>query len=162
MKTLTILGLVQTAILLFLLGKIVLFEEETTVAGPAEQNTLVSEDLTKTQSQSSSSDINIYPDEDRLRQIIREELAAQLAALPGTDSRNLATVAAGQIDEAEYQYRFESVTQKLDLYESVGSISDIDMQNLLSEIMTLNEAHRKQALSRLMRALNSGALKGRL
>ena len=162
MKTLTILGLVQTAILLFLLGKIGLFEEESTVAWPAEQNTLVSEDPTNTQSQSNSSDTYTYPDEERLRQIIREELVAQLAALPGADSQKPATVAAGPIDEAEYQYQFESVTQKLDLYVSVGSVSDIDMQNLLSEIMTLNEADRKQALSRLMRAMNSGALKGRL
>ncbi len=78
MKVLTVLGLVQTIILLFLLGKIVLFEEETTVAGHAEQSTLVSDDLTNTQSQSNSSDTYIYPDEDRLRQIIREELGAQL------------------------------------------------------------------------------------
>jgi len=162
MKTLTILGLVQTVILLFLLGKIVLFEEETTVAGHAEQNTLVSDDLTNTQYQSNSSNSYIYPDEDRLRQIIREELAAQLDRRSGPAKQMDEVIASNSTDKAENQYQPELVAQQLEYHTSVGSISDMDMQKLQIEIAKLDEASRKEMLRKLTRALNSGRLEGRL
>ncbi len=162
MKSLTVLGLVQTIILLFLLGKIVLFEEETTVAGHAEQNTLVSDDFTNTQSQSNSSDTYIYPDEDRLRQIIREELAAQLDRRSGPDKQMDPVIASSSTDNAENQYQREQVAQQLEYHTSVGSISDMDMQKLQIEIAKLDEASRKEMLRKLTRALNSGRLEGRL
>jgi len=162
MKTLTILGFLQTAILLILLGKIVLFEKETTVAGHAEQSTLVSDDLTNTQSQSYSNDTYLYPDEDRLRQIIREELAAQPDGKFGPAKQMDAVYASTSTDKVENQYQREQVAQQLNYYTSVGSISDADMQKLQMEMAKLNEAGRKEMLGKLTRALNSGELKGRL
>ena len=162
MKTLTILGLVQTVILLFLLGKIVLFEEETTVAAHVEQNTLVSDDLTNTQSQSNSSNTYIYPDEDRLRQIIREELGAQLGRQPEPDNQMDSVIASSSTDRAETEYQRELISQQVEYYASVGSISDTDMQRLQIEIAKLDESSRKEMLRKLTRALNSGRLEGRL
>ena len=162
MKTLTILGLVQTALLLFLLGKIVLVDEETSVAARAEQNTLVSDYLADTQSQSHSGNTYIYPDEDRLRQIIREELAALPAGGIGAVKQAEAEVVLSSTDNAENQYQREQVAQQLNYYTSVGRISDADMQKLQGEIAKLDEASRTEMLRMLTRALNSGQLEGRL
>lgn len=162
MKTITILGLVQTVILLFLLGKIVLFEKETAVTGHAEQNTLVSDDLTNTQSRIYSSDTYIYLDEDRLRQIIREELAAQPDGRFEPAKQMDAAFASNSTDKAENQYQRELVAQQLVYFSSVGSISHADMQMLQMEIAKLDEASQKEMLGKLTRALNSGELDGRL
>ena len=162
MKTLTILSLVQTGILLVLLGKIVLFEEETTVARHAEANTLVSDELTSTQSQSNSSDTSNYVNEDRLRQIIREELAAQPDGGIGPAKQVDAVFASDSTDKAENQYQREQVAQQLNYHTSVGSISNAEMQKLQGEITKLDEASRTEMLRELIRALNSGQLEGRL
>jgi hypothetical protein len=161
MKTLTILALVQTGILLILLGKTVIFEEELTVAENAEQGPLVNAPIDDRPNDSHVTS-DYYPDENQLRTIIREELATQLTTLRHSDSQMPDTIAANPTDEVEYQYQLELVAQKMDVYESVGTISDTDMHNLQSEIMALNEADRVEALSRLVRAMNAGTLKGRL
>ena len=162
MKALIVLIVIQTGVLLLMFGKIVAIEEEMALAMPAEHNTLASDDVSGMQSQVTFGEAHEYLDEARLRLIVREELAAQLAILPGADMQKPVIIAADPIEVAEYQYQFDSVTQKLDIYESVGSISEVDMHNLQSEIMALNEADRVEALSRLVKALNAGTLKGRL
>jgi len=162
MKALILLIVIQTGVLLLMFGKIVAIEKEMAPAMPSEHNTLASDGFSGKQSQETSGEAFKYLNEARMRLIVREELAAQLAILPGADVQKPAIIAADPIDQAEYQYQFESVTQKLGIYESIGSISDSDMQALQSEIMMLNEADRVEALSRLVRAMNAGTLKGRL
>jgi hypothetical protein len=44
----------------------------------------------------------------------------------------------------------------------VGSITDQQMQELQAGIAELDEASRKQMMSTLIRALNSGELEGRI
>jgi len=162
LKILTILGLVQTSILLLLLGKIMLLEEEAAVAGRAGQSTLVNHDLTNSRSQSNSRNTNVYADEDRLRQIIREELAAQ----PGggfAPANQVDTVAASNpTNTAENQRQRELVTQQLEYFSSVGNISNMDMQKLQGEIAKLDNAGRKEMLGKLTRAMNSGQIDGHL
>jgi hypothetical protein len=162
MKILTILGLVQTGILLLLLGKIMLLEDEMAVAGPAIQDTSVSRELSNTQSQSTSRGTTVYADEDRLRQIIREELAAQPGGAFGSANQVDAISASNPVDPAENQRQRELVTQQLNYFSSVGSISDMDMQKLQGEIAKLDNAGRKEMLGKLVRAMNSGELEGRL
>ena len=162
MKILTILALVQTGILLLLLGKIMLLEEETAVAGHAGQNTLVSHDLSNTQSQNNSRGTNVYADEDRLRQIIREELAAQPGGGFAPSNQVNAVAASGSVDSAKNQQQKELVTQQLEYFSSVGSISNTDMQKLQGEIAKLDNAGRKEMLGKLARAMNSGQIKGHL
>lgn len=162
MKTLTILGLVQTVILLFLFGKIVLFEEKATVAAHAEQNTLVGDALTNTQSQSYSNDTYLYPNEDRLRQIIREELGAELDRRSDPDKQMDPVIASSSTDKTETDFQRELVTQQLEYYSSVGSISDSEMQKLQMEIAKLDDTGRTEMLRELSRAINSGRLEGQL
>jgi len=152
---------VQTGLLLFLFGKIVLFEEETTVAGHPGQNTLVSDPFDDPPADRNSTAIH-YVDENQLRQIIREELRAQLDGRSGSDKQMGAVIASDSTDTAENQYQRELVAQQLLYHTSVGSISNVDMQKLQGEIAKLDAASQKEMLGKLTRALNSGELEGRL
>ena len=159
MKTIIALSLVQTAVLIVLLGKLVLFEQDTNVAEHVEQRTLMSEPLDNPATDSTAI---YYMDDNQLRQIIREELAAQLDGRPGPDAETDAFMASNTSDPSEYQYQRELVAQQLEYHTSVGSISDTDMQKLQGEIAKLDAAGRTEMLGRLIRALNSGGLDGRL
>ncbi len=161
MRTLTILVLVQTGILLILLGKIVLFEEESTIPADAQQNTSVSDPFDDASTDSHATAIH-YLDENQLRQIIREELSAHLDSQPGPGNQEESATALSSTDTAEYQRRRELVAEQLVYFSSVGSISDTDMQKLQGEIAKLDEASQKEMLGKLTRALNSGELEGRL
>ena len=162
MKALIVLILVQTGVLLLMFGKMVAIEEEIAPAMLDEKNTLLSDKFTNTQSQSYSNDTYLYPNEDRLRQIIREELAAQSDRRFGPAEQVDAVFASSSTDNAENQYQREQVVQQLNYYASVGSISDGDMQKLQGEIAKLDEASRTEMLRMITRALNSGQLDGRL
>ena len=91
-----------------------------------------------------------YPDENRLRKIVREELAAQLGALSEASAQKDSAAVLEPEDEAKYQYQRELVAQQLEYHTSVGSISDTDMQKLQGEIAKLDEAGRKEMLSKLI------------
>jgi hypothetical protein len=54
------------------------------------------------------------------------------------------------------------IEQKIEGYKGVGAITDRQMQELLGEIDQLDEQSRAQMMSALARAINTGALKGRL
>ena len=151
----------QTGILLILLGKIVLFEEESTVPGDSERNALLSNPFDGASTDGHGSAL-YYPDEYQLRKIVREELAAQLGALSASNAQDHSAAISGPEDEAKYQYQREMVAQQLNYHTSVGSISDSDMLKLQGEIAKLDAASRKEMLSELTRALNSGELEGRL
>ena len=103
-----------------------------------------------------------YMDDNQLRQIIREELGAQLDGRSGSNIDMDAPIASNATDNTEIQYQRDLVAQQLDYHTSVGSISDTDMQKLQGEIAKLDEAGRKEMLGKLVRALNSGGLDGRL
>ena len=156
------MSLLQIGVLLFLFARVVAIEDSAYASAPMQNDNAAGNDSYDSRPDSSRNvqyDSTIEP---RLRTIVREELAAQLADLRTANTQVATAIAAEELDEGEYQYRVSSVSQQLDIYESVGSISEDDMHKLQSEIMTLNEADREEALSRLVRALNSGALKGRL
>jgi hypothetical protein len=159
MKTIIVLSLVQTAVLIILLGKFVLFEQGSNVTEHAEQEALVSEPFDDPATDSTAI---YYLDDKQLRQIIREELAAQLDGSSGTDEKTDASTASNVTDHSEIQYQRELVAQQLEYHTSVGSISDTDMQMLQGEIAKLDAAGRKEMLGKLTRALNTGGLEGRL
>lgn len=95
--------------------------------------------------------------EQQLRAIIREELS-RLQSAP----RPLAEASARPRDPAAEQRRRETVAQQIEAYQAAGAISDAQMQELQADIAQLDDASRRQMMSRLMRALNSGDIKGRL
>ena len=164
MKTLVILSILQIGVLLLLFTRLVAIENRTSASVPVQYD-IASKNDRNVDSPDDSGVVHLDgSSEALLRTIVREELAAQLSALKVADSQfaTATAIQADEIDPSEYQYRVAAVSQQLDIYESVGNISENDMHRLQSEIMALNEADREEALSRLVKALNSGALKGRL
>ena len=101
--------------------------------------------------------------EHRLRQIIQEELQSHLGQRDLNGSQEEAQLSAGRdADGAVAAAQRDFVLGKLDYYSSVGSISSAEMAQLQMEIVKLDESGRTEMMSRLNRALNSGALKGNL
>jgi hypothetical protein len=112
---------------------------------------------------SSAAQSTIGFDEQHLRAIIREELTR----LPGqsglsADAPPPVATPARSRDPIADQHRRETIAQQIDAYRSAGAITDAQMQELQADIAQLDDASRKQMMTRLMRALNSGDIKGRL
>lgn len=97
-------------------------------------------------------------DEGRLRAIIQEELAAQLKVR----SHDTVPPPAAVRDEASDRLRQERIAQQIEAYQAAGSITDAQMQELQAQIAGLDDASRKRMMSKLIRAMNSGDIKGRL
>lgn len=165
LKMLAVLSVLQFGLLVFLLGKVAgvdtQLERLTTVGGA--QTSLRD---TSGQPVVDFAVDNYISSESELRSIVREELAAQLSTMSGVaaGSASPQTVAykSDPAEQARNQKQFESVTQKIEYYESVGTISEFQMQQLQSEIVKLSPAARKEAFTLLMRTMSSGALEGQL
>jgi hypothetical protein len=161
LKILTALVVVQLAVLLALFARVILLEDEVTAARstpqsapPAESSDPLPADRTIT--------VAGFPDENRLREIIREELALQLSGLSATADADEASAVESVYTGAEYEYRRESVAQSIDYYVSAGRITEVEMADLQQQIAGLNPDDRREMLGQLVRALNNGALDGRL
>ena len=99
-------------------------------------------------------------DEKNLRRIIRSEFRALTNAMAQTPPESPEPLT--KIDPAENAFRLDAVKQELAYYIKSGEISDLEMQNFQSEIAMLDKESQKKMLGQLVRALNSGDLKGRL
>jgi len=101
-------------------------------------------------------------DEAEIRRVIREELVAATAAIvaasdaPAPGRAGLPPVPAASPAEVAL------VNSQLDRYIQAGVISNSEMARLQSEIGKLDPAARSAAMRKLVRAMNSGALDGRL
>jgi hypothetical protein len=96
-------------------------------------------------------------DDERLRAIIREELElahVESAARPPVTPRP-------RTPAADFERR-AVIEQQIEAYRATGTITDAQMQELQADIAKLDDASRKQMMSKLLRALNSGDIKGRL
>lgn len=98
-------------------------------------------------------------DEQRLRQIIREELAA--LAIAGTAPAGPMQAAAPRDPERDRAQR-EYVAAQIAHYRSVGRISDAEMQNLQQDIARLGPADRKAMLATLVQAMNAREIQGQM
>ena len=98
-------------------------------------------------------------EEAQLRRIIREELAV---ALRDQDEHRIKDTAAQRRSPEDNHYQREYVSQQIDYYASVGSIDEQEMHELQREIAELDEAGRKEMLSKLTRAMNTRQIKGQL
>jgi hypothetical protein len=94
-------------------------------------------------------------DEERLRQVIREELAALPA--PGVPGAQPA-IALAPRDRAQR----EQVAAQIAHYRSVGHISEAEMQGLQHDIAQLDPVARKEMLAALVRAMNAREIKGQM
>jgi hypothetical protein len=162
MKKLVTVILLQTAVLLLLFWKIAGLEDKLTSATHGEQQSLVTSNLPDMQPPGSSDDIHLFPNEERLRQIIREELHSEFAREIDSSMQRELDSEAESIDKVELVYQKELVAQQLAHHASIGSISDADMQKLQMDIAKLDDAGRIEMLRELSRAFNSGNFEGRL
>ena len=162
MKKLVTVVLLQTAVLLLLFWKIVGLEDELPSAIRVEQKSLVTSNLRNAQPPANSDGIHLYPNEERLRQIIREELHSEFDREFESGMQIESNPEPDSIDRVELAYQKERVAQQLEHHASIGSISDADMQKLQMDIGKLDDAGRSEMLRELSRAFNSGSLEGRL
>jgi len=100
--------------------------------------------------------------EGELRRIIREELAAYPAATTAAQSPNYPGGDAARPGAPPGSREFERIDQQVDEYIRAGAISDAEMVKLQEELGQLDPAARRQLLGKIVRAMNSGALKGNL
>jgi hypothetical protein len=103
----------------------------------------------------------LFADEERLRNIVREELT-RLQAQPNTPRSASPARRAHAPDEPAHLQQQQLIAQQIETYRAVGSITDEEMHELQVDIAQLDEESRREMMSRLIRALNSGELKGRL
>jgi hypothetical protein len=108
----------------------------------------------------SSSDGASRVDEERLRAILREELA-QEHIRPAREPIRPDPARPHTPSTAELQQR-DVVAQQIEAYRGTGTITDAQMLELQADIAQLDAASRRQMLSKLTRALNTGEIKGRL
>ena len=101
-------------------------------------------------------------DEERLRRIVREELAQQHNRPASGHDMSAAQAAPPRAATAADLQRRDNIAQRIEAYAAMGAISDTQMMELQTDIARLDPASRRQMMSRLVRALNSGDLKGRL
>lgn len=150
MRLLAILGVVQTACLLFLVFQRLDSRSDAAAEAteiPARNGTLAVPVSGEAQPL----------DEARLRRIIRDELAAQ--AHRTASQPTLATRPRNPLDD---QLRRERVGRQLDYYKRLGRISPAQMQAMQDEIAQLEPAARKEMLGNLARSLNRGEIEGLL
>lgn len=155
MKTLTVLVIAQLALLVLLLVKVVSIDNASPGTMAEQPPRMAAPHAVPV----SGSQVRGAPfPEDRLREIIREELAA--LPLPANQADGADTYRS--MDPAEIEYQREQVAQQLEYHVSVGTISEVDMARLQMQIAKLDAAGRKEMLGELTRAMNSGRLEGRL
>lgn len=100
-------------------------------------------------------------DEERLRAILREELAQEHNRPVATSLPAASPAPPHNPSAAELQQR-DLVAQQIEAYRAMGTITDAQMQELQAAIAKLDAVSRKQMLGKLTRALNTGDIKGRL
>jgi hypothetical protein len=152
MKTLMALSVLQTIGILVLIVK---------CSGNEPQPTLESR-LQSSFAAATSPHLGRDADEARLRSIIREELARQPQVQANRHDTPASAVVTPPRTESMDRHQQELVAQQIETYKSMGSITSQQMENLQVQIAQLDEASRRQMLGKLIRALNSGDIKGRL
>ncbi len=161
MKSLIALALLQTGILLFLLFEFS-FDDGDSPIDARTALAMAGHALTPTSSRHYFDDGAAYSDEERLRRIIREELAAIAEAPPTKPEAANETLPTEPESYAQGWAQWDSVAQQIDYHTSVGRISTMEMQKLQGEIAKLDKTQQREMLSRLTRALSSGQLEGHL
>lgn len=101
-------------------------------------------------------------DEARLRQVVREELAALTATTAAAPGAARLAAAPAPRDAGKDRLQRERVEQQIDRYRSAGAISDTQMNELQDDIAQLDPASRREMLSRLARAMNAQEIQGRM
>jgi hypothetical protein len=102
------------------------------------------------------------PDEEQLRLVIREELAAAAGSLGSEPGSRPADAGPGPTATSDARASVALVDRQVDDYIRAGAISQVEMAALQGEIAKLDPAAQRAAIAKLVRAINSGALAGNL
>jgi len=97
------------------------------------------------------------PDAEQLRAIIAEELQAHADGEAGA-----AEAAPRSHAPPPDPAQLARVEEEIDRHIQAGAISQVDMMRLQASIARLDPAGRKRMLSKLIKAMNTGRLEGRL
>lgn len=168
MKALIALSVLQLVIMAFLIGKVIAIENRVDPVEYVEQVKSPAIDTNFSQANVDTNGLTSHGSMDgkyddsfelQMRNIVREELAAQLANLPRPAYQARASVNHSPIDPLQSQHYLDQVMQKLSVYENVGNISNKDMENITLEMARLNQTDRRKAYSKLASAINSGSMK---
>ena len=161
MKALIFIGLLQIALLLAIFGKIVLSEDTPAEQRSSEPRRTPGLVVPSFERQTATNEPASF-DEQLLRDIIRDELAAFSRNWSGGGQMAAVEEVYDPVVEAEREARRHDVEQQIEYYSSVGAISTAEMQRLKSEIARLDPDSRIAMMQKLVRALNTGAIDGRL
>jgi hypothetical protein len=156
MKFLTTLVILQLLLTLVLIG--VFLDREPEQPDPLVEATPAEPAAEKGEPTPPEPEIAIAG-EDRLRQIVREEIAILLGALSTTKSQP-GERSAEATSAAEYSRRLDLAQQQLEFYIEKGEISPQEMAELQASIARLDPQSRREMLNLLTQALNSGELDG--
>ena len=162
MKTLIAIGIIQLAAVFWLYTKIADLDDRLDHAPPVPQQSAFNNEAGRATTSEDPTHVSAVIDEDRLRQIIREELVVQFEHQSSSQPQASRSAALPPSDPVEMEARRELISQQLEYYVNVGSISDAEMQMLQIDIAKLDAEGRTEMLRELTRALNSGRLEGQL
>jgi hypothetical protein len=165
MKVLVVLCIAQLILIALLFLRVLGVESALNASRPMATSASPVTSTATAATRPGTTSVALVADEQRLREIIREELAAQ-ARNPGGPATAASipegAVPADPVMDRDYDYRLDSVQQSLDFYAQVGEISQAEMLQLQTEIAKLRPEDRTAMFSRLVRELNNGAIDGRL
>ena len=102
------------------------------------------------------------PDNQQLRLIVREELAAALSHYELAAQNTTPDQEPPVYDEVEMQYRRALVLEELEALKGQVEASNGDLERLMGDIARLNPEARTELSKMLNQALNRGEIKGHL
>ena len=101
-------------------------------------------------------------DNQQLRMIVREELAAALSHYELAAQNTTPAQETPVYDEVEMQYRRQLVLEELEALKSQAEVSSGELERLMGDIARLNPEARTELIKILNQALNRGEIKGHL
>ena len=102
------------------------------------------------------------PDNQQLRLIIREELAAVLGQYALADQNETPAQEPPVYDEIEMQYQRELVLEEMEALKDQIEVSSGDLERQMGDIAKLKPEHRSELFKILNQALNRGEINGHL
>ena len=165
MKLISVLLLVQIVLVFLLLLKLESHENRLDEALRSTAQINSNEPIAATAtlpSGGNSIDGQAGPDNQQLRRIIREELAAAFADSE-LMTRNTTPVQEPPVyDDIEMQYQRELVLEEMQALKDQIEVSSGDLDRLMGDIAKLRPKDRTELFKMLNQALNRGEIKGHL
>ena len=163
MKILSVLVLMQTALVITLFAKIDTLEDQMkALTGPASPADASAPTLISPKEAEAVTLQGHGLDDSQLRRILREELQGIAMRDELLDQDSTSAPKAPVYDDVEMQYQQQLVQEELELLKTQGEASTRDLHGLMNKIARLDPERRSEMLMQLNQAMNRGEIKGRL